>query len=822
MTPENHFTDPMLEQAVSEIRNDAVDPAVMEAAAARVWARLAEAAAQKPVEHIRSCADFQALIPEYRAGKLAPARALLLKDHLHECVACRRIFEGRVAPAPTPIVMTRARRMQPVRWVVAAAAVIAAAGIYIWVENGGPVGVGRAIVQTVNGSLYEITADGIRPLAAGQPLPDGVEIHTAKDSSAMLQLRDGSKVELRERSAFNTSESASNVTIHLVQGSVIVEAAKRKTGHLYVDTADCRVAVTGTVFGVSAGVKGSRVSVVQGEVHVTHDNEEKVLHPGDQTVTSPGLEPESVRDDIAWSRNRDHYYALLAAIRAGIQQLHLPDLRYSSQLAGRLPASTAFFASIPNLAQYLGDAEGVFREKAKDNPELAGIWNDKANRVLPILDKLRAASDYLGDEVVIAMAARPQGGVSAPVVFAQIKRPGFSEFLKKLAVPATEEERNGFVLISMEHNSMADFEPALDNSNGGFAGTPFYARIAEVYRDGAGLMVSADLSRMGNGTDHSPFTGVRYVIAEQKEVDHQMEARASMGFDGSRTGIAAWLAAPAPMGSLNYISPDATFLASFITRDAGATVDNLLDLMHRTPADLGPLGKQMRDDLAASLSGEFTLALDGPAFPVPSWKLVAEVYDANRVQSALQKAVQAYNDAALKEGEKPLRTAQETVDGHTVYMIAGANPNPLTEAHYTFANGYFIAGPSKAIVSRALQVQAGGASILRSTSFVSLTPRDHYANFSAVVYENLGTTLAPLAGLAGAFMPNMGPEAQKGLQRLSNLKPMLYAAYGEPDRMTVATSANVLGNGLTNLLTGNLSGIVGDALPIKQFVGATR
>ena len=27
-------------------------------------------------------------------------------------------------------------------------------------------------------------------------------------------------------------------------------------------------------------------------------------------------------------------------------------------------------------------------------------------------------------------------------------------------------------------------------------------------------------------------------------------------------------------------------------------------------------------------------------------------------------------------------------------MIAGGDPNPLTEAHYTFADGYLIAGPT--------------------------------------------------------------------------------------------------------------------------------
>lgn len=815
MTLDNRFLDPQLEQAASEIRGDTPDPAVVERAAERVWARLAQAAEH----HIRGCADFQALFPEYRAGSLPPARALLLKDHLHECVACRKVFEGRVTAMPAPRTAA-ARRSYPMRW-MAAAAVLAAAGVYIWITVEGGAGNGRAIVQAVNGSLYEITAEGIRPLAAGQPLPDGVEIRTARDSNAMLQLRDGSLVELRERSGLSTAQAAADLTVRLDRGSIIVQAAKRRTGHLYVNTADCRVAVTGTVFGVSAGIKGSRVSVVQGEVHVTQANETRILHPGDQTVTGADMEPEAVRDDIAWSRNRDRYFALLASIRSGIAQLHLPNPRYSSRILGRLPATTVFFASIPNLAQYLGDAESVFREKAAANPELSGLWNGKAAGVLPLIDKLRAASGYLGDEITVVMLARADGGATAPVAVAEVKRDGFPEFLEHTGIPMQVEMRNGMVAFGPDRDSVKQVAPALDTAAGGFQGTPFYARIQDAYRDGAGLLLCADLSRLGHAGGPQ-LTGVRYVIAEQKEVNRQMEARATMGFDGSRTGIAGWLAEPASMGSLDYVSPDATFAASFVARDAGAIVDNITHLLNRTPADLGPNGTELRNDLAASLSGEFTLAMDGSLLPVPSWKLVAEVYDAARMQAGLQRTVDAYNAAAGKAGDKPLRTSQETVEGHTVYMIAAGNPNPLTEAHYTFAGGYFIAGPSRAVVMRALQVKAAGTSILRSSKFLELVPRDHYLNFSAVVYENFGTTLAPLAGLAGAFAPNMGPEQQKGLQRLGNLKPLLYAAYAEPDQMTIASSDNVLGASLTNLMTGNLGGIVGGALPLRQFSHAGR
>ncbi len=78
-----------------------------------------------------------------------------------------------------------------------------------------------------------------------------------------------------------------------------------------------------------------------------------------------------------------------------------------------------------------------------------------------------------------------------------------------------------------------------------FAGTPFYARIAQAYGEGAGLLLCADLSRMAQ---HGAPAGARYFVAEQKEVNHQMEARATLGFDGARSGPAGWLASSGPHG----------------------------------------------------------------------------------------------------------------------------------------------------------------------------------------------------------------------------------------------------------------------------------
>src|SRR5437016_13938370 len=126
MNLESNPMDPALEQAMSDIRNDGVDDAVVEAAATRVWANIS-AQAHAP---LRTCSDFQTLIPDYKAGRLSPARATLVQDHLHECVACRKVYEGRVITMPLSVPQRRAN--PAVRWSIAAAA-IAAAGLMVYV-----------------------------------------------------------------------------------------------------------------------------------------------------------------------------------------------------------------------------------------------------------------------------------------------------------------------------------------------------------------------------------------------------------------------------------------------------------------------------------------------------------------------------------------------------------------------------------------------------------------------------------------------------------------------------------------------------------------
>src|SRR5262249_35067193 len=117
-----------LDRVLGEIRNEQIDPAILERAAGRVWEQISAAGQPRLVDKIRSCEDFQALFADYRAGRLSEARRLLVEDHTHECVACRKVLAGRSRVAEFPVPR---REVRSYRWAMAAA-VVAGVGLTTW------------------------------------------------------------------------------------------------------------------------------------------------------------------------------------------------------------------------------------------------------------------------------------------------------------------------------------------------------------------------------------------------------------------------------------------------------------------------------------------------------------------------------------------------------------------------------------------------------------------------------------------------------------------------------------------------------------------
>jgi uncharacterized protein (TIGR03435 family) len=124
---------------------------------------------------------------------------------------------------------------------------------------------------------------------------------------------------MRAQSELTVDRAADGIRIHLNRGSVIVNAAKQGSGHLYVQTKDCTVSVIGTVFLVEATEAGSRVAVIEGEVHVQQGGASKTLQPGEQVATAPSIPVQPLIEEIAWSQNAVAHAALLQQAQASLQ-----------------------------------------------------------------------------------------------------------------------------------------------------------------------------------------------------------------------------------------------------------------------------------------------------------------------------------------------------------------------------------------------------------------------------------------------------------------------------------------------------------------------
>jgi ferric-dicitrate binding protein FerR (iron transport regulator) len=313
----NNDFDRILDNATSEIRSEAVDSAVVDEAAGRVWARLASEAitekselkTERSADRIGDCDDFQSLIPAYLTGSLSEARSLLLVDHTHECIPCRKAMKDarsrKMAPAKKAVA-TRRYSIQPVvlRWGIAAALVIGLGLVALpFIQRWSPLGGNlEATVQAAEGQVFQIADTRSAPVVVGEKLEKGERIRTAKDAHALVRLGDGSVIEMKDRSEFSLTNNSLGTTIHLNRGAILVEAARQGKRHLFVDTGDgSHVSVTGTVFSVNSGTKGSRVSVIEGEVHMDHAGSERVLRGGEQATTNASIatipvvvEPEGV------------------------------------------------------------------------------------------------------------------------------------------------------------------------------------------------------------------------------------------------------------------------------------------------------------------------------------------------------------------------------------------------------------------------------------------------------------------------------------------------------------------------------------------------
>jgi hypothetical protein len=782
-----------------------------------------------------TCEEMKPLLAAYRAKTLPESKALLVEAHIGECGAClRRARSGSDAVDwSAPKVMTAETRLRPrtIAWAMAATLAIAATGLLVyrayWLV---PPGV-RAEVESIDGSASLITGSGARLLAPGAQLHEGEQLRTSGGSHAVLRLADGSEVEMNERSAVRVGARGRNMTLDLDRGAVIVRAAHRSSGHLYVQTDDCRVAVTGTVFSVDSGIKGSRIGVLQGAVEVRHAGVRSTIQAGGEFTTAQSLAPEPVSTQVGWSQNRDQYLELLAqlsALQHRIEQIPLPQPRYGSDLLDRMPADTQLYVSIPNLGDFATQAKAIFEDQLKQSPVLQQWWSsgkqDKTAELDLLVNELHDLSQYLGDEMVV-VALKQQTGTGFAVV-ADVQRSGLPDLLRQQfslgahgGLTVLDENalktaagwgdgtyalvRPKEVVFSHSIDTLKTINAQLDAGAGGFARSDFGQQITAAYNRGAGVILAANLQAlMANTPNHSGkqadaflaesgMGGVRYLIAEHRDVNGTPENHLNVQFSGERQRVASWLGAPAAMGALDFVSPNAAIAVAGVSKDPAGIVDDMTAIMSAGKNGTedwakaqSELGIDIRNDLAGNLGGEFLLALDGPVLPTPSWKAVIEVRDSARFESTLEQLAQAINSHAQGNGVHAISIDTKQAGAQTFHIVHNSG---VEVAEYTFANGYMIVAPTRALLMDALRTQTSGNSLAHSSSFKALLPVDQNENYSAVAYQNLAPVITPLAS-------QMNGGSADALKKLAaDSRPTAICAWGKDAGIEAASNSNLFG-----------------------------
>ena len=778
------------EQLIDELRGETVSDAEVEAAVARVRERL-----ETPV-----CAEFRSEFAGYIAGTLLESRRMLVDDHLGRCAMCRRAlaeFKGeashKVVAMPTSRWTGRLARYS--RW--AAAACLVAVGLYAGrsridsaLAPSGP----RATVESVQGQLIALASG--RRLGPGAEVHEGDIVRTPSGSRATLRLRDGTGLEMNERSELLVRAAWSGLRIHLERGDVILQAAKQGRGRLQLTTRDATSSVKGTVFAVSTGIAGSVVSVVEGAVAVAQGGSERVLKPGEQVSTSDALQASGVREAIAWSPNADKYYALLAelaSLEKQISAIIVPKLRTESRLLPKLLPSTLVYASIPNTDGAIDRSVRLVEQRARENAVVREWW-DANGDFKAILERLQVASSLLGDEIAFLFATDPANRNAAlPLILAEAKpgreaarREAMAKFVGVGTASTAYTVSGGLLLISQSNAQLAKIQSLLGRG----AASPLASEIQRHYARGVGWLWIGDVGALmppePDAQSRAMFgvTGlaqVKYVAREQRGNAGRDDTEVSANFRGARQGIASWLATPGAFGSQEYISPESIAAVAATTRNPRQAFDELVNLAGRiAPGALGDLreferatGINVSGEVVAAIGTDFSLSLERIGAPMIGWVGAIEVYS----PAAVDLLVQRFIDAVNKDAKLKVAWSKETVNGRTWMSVANSS-QPAT-IQWTYDRGYMVFGNDRALAIRAIAARSAGTPLVRSASFREIQPTTGTVHNSGFVWLNTRGALGMLLAASGSQVP----AAFQSL--LGSRDPVLIALNGETERIAL-------------------------------------
>ncbi len=501
------------------------------------------------------------------------------------------------------------------------------------------------------------------------------------------------------------------------------------------------------------------------------------------------------------------------------QNVKFPSARTQSRLLPLLPQNTIFYAAFPNYGDAAQQALKAFRQELQENAALREWWEKgqvaaTGPKVEDFVEEFYQLSQFLGDEVVISGVN--QGNKPGLLLVAEVRKPGLKMFLQQAAkelagkskqavrvmdaqelAAATDQGlgdepvvlvRPDLVMAAPDIATLRVFNARVDEATREFASTPFGQRLTHSYDGGATLVVGADLHSIlsqippGAATtlQRTGFADAQYLVWEHKTVAGQDISQLELTFTGSRRGIAAWLAAPTPMGSLDFVSPKPTMMVSLALTDLGNIFDGIEELAAASNPNAFASVRQMeqalqislKDDVLKQLQGELTLEIVTRP-PTPGWKAILRVVDPVRLQQTLNTLL-----AATHLGGEQFDQA-----GVTHHAVRIPSANATAEFDYAFVDGYLVVGSSRETVAEAARLHRGGGSLGKSSEFAASLPPGHPNGFSAIWYQD------PMA-LAALRLRQVAPEMAAAIaQSGAESKPAVMCLYGDQTAIREASTS---------------------------------
>jgi type IV pilus assembly protein PilA len=548
------------------------------------------------------------------------------------------------------------------------------------------------------------------------------------------------------------------------------------------------------------------------------------------TAQAPAASPSP--NDI-WLQYMNKYPGLLDEFGRLFEKLshglQYPLPRNESRLLQLLPDSTVYLA-FPNYGEVTHQALDIFHQELQGSAALRNWWQHSevaatGPKLEDFLTKFSQFSQYLGPEIAVSGAMQGKG--PSVLIVAEVRKPGVNEFLEQVTEELAGKSqpfvrvldpqelaaasnispsekffvlvRPDFIVGAPELAALRNFSAQLDQGRSGFVSTPFGQRIARSYEGGATTLTAVDLHKIvsqipiGNPQDLKTFEGtgfadVKYLVWEHKTVAGRSIVQTELSFTGPRRGVAAWLAKPGPMGSLDFASPNSVMLSSVLLTNPGQIFQDVKAIATASnPNAFAALATfeqavklNLKDDLLSQLGGELMVEFVSAAPPKPVWRAALRVTDPTYLQQTLNTLLSATHFPA-EHSDKA---------GVTYYSVQIPNPPTIREIVYAFVDGYWLIASSHEALAEAVQLHKSGGSLGKSKEFLASLPPGHESGASALIYQD------PLA-MSAIRLEQLSPDAAGYLAKLiGKAKPAVTCAYAEETAIRGASTSVTLDAGM--------------------------